>query len=65
MLHRILSETDSNSKGKIKAILATFINWKEAYSRQYHILGVKSFIANGLRTHSPPNIIFSVSRDEN
>ena len=57
MLHRILSETDSNSRGKIKAILATFIDWKEAYSRQSHILGVKSFIANGVRPSLIPLLI--------
>ena len=41
MINRILSETDNNKKGKIKAVLCTFTDWKEAYSRQSHILGVK------------------------
>ena len=41
MLHRILSETDKNSRGEIKAVLCTMIDWKQAYSRQSHILGVK------------------------
>ena len=49
MLHRILSETDNNSRGKIKAILCTFVDWQEAYSRQSHILGVQSFAENGVR----------------
>ena len=39
MLHRILAETD-NSRGEINAVLCTFIDWKEAYSRQSHILGL-------------------------
>ena len=41
MINIILSETDNNKKGKIKAVLCTFTDWKEAYSRQSHILGVK------------------------
>ena len=57
MLHRILSETDGNSRGEIKAVLATFIDWKQAYSRQSHILGVRSFITNGVRPSIIPLII--------
>ena len=49
MVHRILSETDKNSRGEVNAILCTFIDWQQAYSRQSHILGIKSFIANGVR----------------
>ena len=56
MLHRILSETDDNSRADAKAVLATFIDWQEAYSRQSHILGVKSFIANGVRPSLIPLI---------
>jgi hypothetical protein len=57
MLHRILSETDGNSRGEIKAVLALFIDWQEAYSRQSHILGVKSFIANGVRPSLIPLLV--------
>ena len=49
MVHRILSETDKNSRGEVNAILCTFIDWQQAYSRQSHILGIKSFIENGVR----------------
>ena len=49
MLHRILSETDRNSRGEVRAVLCTFIDWKEAYSRQSHVLGMRSFIENGVR----------------
>ena len=56
MVHRILSETDGNSRGQIKAVLATFIDWKQAYSRQSHILGVRSFLANGVRPSLIPLI---------
>ena len=57
MINRILSETDKNKKGEIKAVLCTFIDWKEAYSRQSHILGVKSFISNGVRPSLIPLLI--------
>ena len=49
MLHRILSE--------INAVLCTFIDWKEAYSRQSHILGVRSFLDNGVRPSLIPLLI--------
>ena len=32
MLHRILSETDKNSRKEIKAVLCTFVDWQQAYS---------------------------------
>ena len=57
MLHRILAETDNNSRGEIKAVLCTFLDWKEAYSRQSHILGVKSFQENGVRPTLIPVLI--------
>ena len=57
MLHRILSETDNNSRGEINAVLCTFIDWKEAYSRQSHILGVRSFLDNGVRPSLIPLLI--------
>ena len=59
LIHRILSETDRNSRGEIKAVLCSFIDWKQAYSRQSHILGVQSFLTNGVRPSLIP--IFSVS----
>ena len=49
MLHRILSKTDKNSRRQIKAVICNFVDWKQAYSRQSHILGIRSFMANGVR----------------
>ena len=57
MVHKILSETDRNSRGEVNAILCMFIDWKQAYSRQSHILGVKSFIQNGVRPSLIPVLI--------
>ena len=44
LLHRILTSVDKNSKGEVNAALLMFIDWKQAYSRQCHTLGVKSFL---------------------
>ena len=57
MLHRILTSLDRNSKGEVNAVLCLFIYWKQAYSRQCHTLGVKSFIDNGVRPSLIPILI--------
>ena len=49
MMNRIVTSLDRNSRGDINAVLATFIDWSKAYSRQCHTLGVQSFIKNGVR----------------
>ena len=48
LLHRIVSNVDRNSKGEVNAVLCMFIDWKQAYSRQCHTLGVQSFLKNGV-----------------
>ena len=49
MKHRIVSSLDNNSRGEVNAVIATFIDWSKAYSRQCHKLGIESFIRNGVR----------------
>ena len=39
LMHRIVSNVDRNAKGEVNAVLATFIDWKSAYSRQCHKWG--------------------------
>ena len=56
-LHRILTSLDKNSKGEVNAVLCLFIDWKQAYSRQCHTLGVQSFIRNGVRPSLIPLLI--------
>ena len=56
-LHRILTSTDKNSKGEVNAVLCLFIDWKQAYSRQCHTLGVNSFLKNGVRPSLLPILI--------
>ena len=57
LLHRILANVDKNSKGEVNAALLMFLDWKQAYSRQCHTLGVKSFIRNGVRPALVPILI--------
>ena len=49
MLNRILVALDSNSKGEVKAALATFVDWKQAFPHQCPKLGVDAFVACGVR----------------
>ena len=48
LLNRNITSVDKNSKGEVNAVLCMFIDWKQAYSRQCHTLGVQSFIKNGV-----------------
>ena len=57
LLHRTLTSVDRNSRGEVNAVLCLFIDWKQAYSRQCHTLGVKSFIKNGVRASLIPLLI--------
>ena len=49
MLNRILVALDRNSKGEVKAVIATYVDWKQAFPRQCPKLGVDAFIACGVR----------------
>ena len=57
MLNRIVTNVDNNSKGEIRAVLMLFIDWKSAFSKQCHTLGIKSFIQNGVRPALIPLLI--------
>ena len=57
MLHRILSELDSKQKGKSSAVIATFVDWENAFPRQCPTLGVQSFLENGVRPSLIPILI--------
>ena len=49
LIDKILSAVDKNSKGEACAVLATLVDWKQAFPRQCPKLGIKSFIQNGVR----------------
>ena len=57
MLHRILLVLDNNSKGKIFAVVANLVDWNNAFPRQCPMLGIESFIKNGVRPSLIPVLI--------
>ena len=49
MLDRVISALDRNSKGEAVAVIATMIDWKQAFPRKCPTLAIQSFIRNGVR----------------
>ena len=49
LLHRVLTGIDNNSMSEVNAAVLMFIDFRQAYSRQCHTLGLQSFIKNGVR----------------
>ena len=49
MVHNILTALDGNTKEESKAVLVQMIDWKSAFDRQCHKLGILSFLRNGVR----------------
>ena len=56
-IDRILVALDRNSKSESCAVLATLVDWKQAFPRQCPKLGVESFIRNGVRPALIPVLI--------
>ena len=57
MIDKILTDTDRRSKGEVNAVLATLVDWKEAFPRQCPKLGVEPFIRCGVRGSLIPLLI--------
>ena len=57
MLHKILMSLDNNSKGEIFAVIASLVDWKQAFNRQDATLGIRSFMDNGVRPAMIPMLI--------
>ena len=57
MLNRVLTALDGGSKCEVKAVLATFVDWKQAFPRQCPKLGISAFIACGVRPSLIPLLI--------
>ena len=49
MIHEILSTTDNKNSEEQYAVIASFIDWKEAFPRMCHKKGIESFISMGVR----------------
>lgn len=62
MLHQILLNLDSNSQSESFAVIMSMIDWSQAFDRQSHKLGIKSFIENGVRPSLIP-ILLSYFQD--
>ena len=58
MLHRILKALDKNSNKEKMAAILTLVEYKKAFENQSHnILGIKSFLSNGVRKSLIPVMI--------
>ena len=57
MIHTILTALDGSSKEEAKAVLVQMIDWKSAFDKQCHRLGILSFIRNGVRKSLIPILI--------
>ena len=57
MLHQILTSVDENSVSKSVAVILELIDWSQAFDRQSHIIGIQSFIDNGVRPSLIPILI--------
>ena len=57
MLHRILAVLDNNSKGDVFAVVASLVDWNNAFPRQCPKLGVESFLENGVRPSLIPVLV--------
>jgi hypothetical protein len=57
LIHRIMSTLDNNSKGEVFANCVTLFDYKQAFSRQCHKLGVSSFLRNGVRPSLIPLLV--------
>ena len=57
LIHRIMSSLDNNSRGEIFANCVTLFDYRQAFSRQCHKLGVKSFLRNGVRPSLIPFLV--------
>ena len=54
MLHQILKAVDTNSQSEAFAAIIGMVDWSKAFDRQCHILGLQSFIDNGVRSSFIP-----------
>jgi hypothetical protein len=54
MFHQILKDVDTNSQSEAFAAIIGIVDWSQAFDRQCHILGVRSFIDNGMRSSLIP-----------
>ena len=57
MIHRILTAVDKSTKSETFAVIASLIDWDNAFPRQCPKLGIESFMRNGVRSALIPVLI--------
>lgn len=57
MIHKILKSVDDNSNTEKKSVILTMLDSSQAFERQSHFLGIKSFIDNKVRLSLIPTLI--------
>ena len=57
MIHKILTSLDRNESRDTFAVIASYIDWNNAFPRQCPKLGIKSFMDNGVRSSLIPVLI--------
>ena len=57
MIHRILTTLDNNSRKETFAVIASLIDWNNAFARQCPKLGIESFMKNGVRPALIPVLV--------
>ena len=57
MVHRILTVLDNNSRKETFAVIASMIDWNNAFPRQCPKLGVEAFLRNGVRPALIPVLV--------
>ena len=57
MIHRILTALDSHTEKESFAVIASLIDWNNAFPRQCPKLGIESFMKNGVRPALIPVLI--------
>ena len=62
MMNKILKSIDQNSAKQSVAVILQMVDWKQAFDRQSHKLGIQSFINNGVRASMIP-ILLSFFQD--
>ena len=57
MINKILEDTDKTNSSEVNAIIATMVDWKEAFPRQCPKLGIEAFIKCGVRGSLIPLLV--------
>ena len=64
LMHKVLTGVDKNSVNNKNAAIITMLDWSQAFERQSHYHGIKSFISNGIRKPLIPLLInFFIDRE--